>query len=286
MRKLLTGALLWLGIVATASATTFIRAENSARLDAGQRVLPDTVVNITKNGLVTATLKMQTDGNLVLYKTNSSGLIAKHWDSRTFNNPGAYLEMQADGNLVIYSAGRQPLWDSGTSGVRGQAYASFQWDGNLVVRSTVALWDSHSAQPAGTWNLVGPVQVTTLNQGGPAIFSGNQKFALVLQSDGNLVLYANYGSGSSQRALWATGYRGARAVMQADANFVLYTASGSPAWDSGTANKGINPSLVLQDDGNLVIYGDGAVWDIYANKSLLYKICDSGICKYKYTYNY
>lgn len=81
--------------------------------------------------------------------------------------------------------------------------------------------------------------------------SPNGQFSLVLQDDGNLVLY----DGSSQ-AMWATGTDGqqiSRATMQPDGNLVLYTSGHEAAWASDTyGNEGAQ--LVVQDDGNLVIY--------------------------------
>lgn len=59
---------------------------------------------------------MQTDGNLVLYDTSGQW----HWASGTHGNPGAFLNMQDDGNLVVYKAGsatetgNNALWDTGT----------------------------------------------------------------------------------------------------------------------------------------------------------------------------
>lgn len=84
-----------------------------------------------------------------------------------------------------------------------------------------------------------------------SIVSNNGQFQLVMQRDGNLVLYK---SGS---ALWASGTDGLDVefcVMQSDGNLVLYLeGSGRAVWASGTAG---NPGsfLVIQDDGNLVIY--------------------------------
>ena len=52
-----------------------------------------------------------------------------------------------------------------------------------------------------------------------------------LQGDGNFVVYA------PDRALWATGTDGERvayAVLQNDGNFVLYRPNGSAAWATGT----------------------------------------------------
>jgi hypothetical protein len=51
-------------------------------------------------------VRMQTDGNLVVYTPSNS----PQWESRTYVNTGAYLDLQADGNLVIYSRTRHVLW--------------------------------------------------------------------------------------------------------------------------------------------------------------------------------
>jgi hypothetical protein len=53
-------------------------------------------------------LRMQTDGNLVLYRQGTPV-----WSPNTWGNPGAYTVMQADGNMVIYK-GATPLWHSNT----------------------------------------------------------------------------------------------------------------------------------------------------------------------------
>lgn len=55
-------------------------------------------------------LKMQWDGNLVIYKNGKA-----QWSSKTFGNHRAILVMQYDGNLVIYPrTGGRALWASGT----------------------------------------------------------------------------------------------------------------------------------------------------------------------------
>ncbi len=93
---------------------------------------------------------------------------------------------------------------------------------------------------------------------GQSVVSPNGQYILVMQNDGNLVLYVMGG-----RYLWdtATGsYPGAYAVMQGDGNLVVYQ-SGRALWDSVT---GGNPGahLALQDDANLVVYAasGGPLW--------------------------
>lgn len=89
--------------------------------------------------------------------------------------------------------------------------------------------------------------------------SGDGRFVLVMQSDGNLVMYRQGGS-----ARWATGTDGkpfGRLDMQTDGNLVLYDPAGKPLWATGT-NGHAGARLVMQDDGNLLIYSTSgtALW--------------------------
>lgn len=136
------------------------------------------------------------------------------------------LIFQSDGNLVLFGHRYQPLWASNTAG-----------------------------QP------------------------GNH---VVLQPDGNLVMYSAGG-----QPIWYNGMNGTagtRVVVQADGNLVEYNAAGQAAWHTntgrvvpaltykGTDSLGVNQSvginqylrssngtrfLLLQADGNLIVYGPG-----------------------------
>lgn len=93
---------------------------------------------------------------------------------------------------------------------------------------------------------------------GSELNSPNGQHRLVMQTDGNLVLYRANGA-----AKWASGTDGrsiAAAIMQGDGNLVMYDPNGA-VWASGTDG---NPGavLVMQDDGNLVIYtaAGQAIW--------------------------
>ncbi len=92
---------------------------------------------------------------------------------------------------------------------------------------------------------------------GGKLLSSNDNYVLVLQGDGNLVLYS-YG-----KALWSSrtaGKSGIRLVMQGDGNLVLYTQNGKPVWNSRTDGKGVS-QLFMQGDGNLVLYNNqGYTW--------------------------
>jgi hypothetical protein len=85
-----------------------------------------------------------------------------------------------------------------------------------------------------------------------SITSTDGRFRLVMQTDGNLVVYRT----RDNHALWATGTQHSdaqRAVMQTDGNLVLYHVDNRPAWASNT-NGSPGSHLSMQNDGNLVIY--------------------------------
>jgi len=166
------------------------------------------------------------------------------------------LEMQTDGNLVIYGPGHVALWNTGTRG--GDNFFRNQTDGNLVVYSGagVAQWESRT--------------------------SGRGASSLVMQDDGNLVLYKD--NTTPRVATWISntaqpappppaaisnhldhGQRlnggqnlyspnGAYSLeMQTDGNLVIYGPGHAPLWFTSTSNSR-GAFLVNQDDGNLVLY--------------------------------
>ncbi len=89
------------------------------------------------------------------------------------------------------------------------------------------------------------------------LLSSDQRWKLIMQGDGNLVLYTE----SDMTPVWASGTvgnPGAFVVMQGDGNLVVYSPSWSPLWASGTVgNPGAH--LVMQDDRNAVIYSSSGV---------------------------
>jgi hypothetical protein len=120
-----------------------------------------------------------------------------------------------------------------------------------------------TAMLALTPALAAATPASTLNPGGTLsagqeLGSPDGHYDLLMQSDGNLVLYTAGG-----RALWSSktgGQTGDQAVMQTDGNLVLYDASSQAIWSTNTSGADC-AHLTLQDDGNLVLYGtSGAVW--------------------------
>ncbi|MFH9425077.1 hypothetical protein [Streptomyces sp. NPDC017529] len=75
-----------------------------------------------------ALLRLQEDGNFVLYKDSISKAV---WSADTVPD-GGYAIFQDDGNLVVYTENDKPVWASNTNGRPG-ATLSVQDDGNVVI---------------------------------------------------------------------------------------------------------------------------------------------------------
>jgi hypothetical protein len=87
-----------------------------------------------------------------------------------------------------------------------------------------------------------------------ALVSSNGLYRMVMQNDGNLVVYA------STIPLWASNTQGQgqkpyRLLMQSDNNLVMFDAHNRHIWSTKTSNHGAaGGRLIVQDDGNCVIY--------------------------------
>jgi hypothetical protein len=125
----------------------------------------------------------------------------------------------------------------------------------FIALGCVATVVAKPAFASGTGTLVSG-QVLTANQG---ITSTDNRFSLVMQGDGNLVVYYTGGP-----ALWSSGtynHPGAYVAMQTDGNLVVYPPSGRALWSSGTYNHP-GAYVAMQTDGNLVVYppSGSALW--------------------------
>lgn len=180
-------------------------------------------------------------------------------------NGKARLTLQTDGNLVLHAEGYGATWTSGTTGNNPDRLV-MQHDGNLV------LYDKNNKTPwhTRTWGSEHPSK-------------------LVMQDDGNLVVYRNgddtwasrtvvsfSSSGGDDSSSTKTTLRkdetlrageslengGHRLVMQTDGNLVVYGANNKALWHTRTWGGALPNRLVMQADGNLVLYDSSseALW--------------------------
>lgn len=222
----------------------------------------------------------QSDGNVVLYDSGTA-----RWSSRTNGRRTSALVMQGDGNLVLYSTTSSPLWHTRTHG-NARAALSVQDDGNVVLRdaSGRVLWATSTSvvvapppvqpppapvqpppaqpppaqpppaqPPAAPPASCGRLDADAVLGPNESVRSCDGRFTFVHQSDGNVALY------HQGTAIWSSRTAGratSALVMQSDGNLVLYGTSANAVWNSRTAGSG-NAFLAVQDDGNVVIYAQG-----------------------------
>lgn len=195
-------------------------------------------------------LHLAFDGNLELW-TN----FKRVWTSDTAGSKANRFINQPDGNLVLYR-NSTPVWASGTPGASGTL--TLQSDGNAVLyKNGSAAWSTGSV----THNQYGFVNTAaSVDQvlfPGQYISTPDRYYRLVLQEDGNIVLY------TPTRAIWASNtFRVPfdRLVIQGDGNIVAYNGDNYPTWSTRTNGSGGN-YLTMQEDGNLVLYSPSqAVW--------------------------
>jgi hypothetical protein len=102
-------------------------------------------------------------------------------------------------------------------------------------------------------------------------YSEDNRYCMVFQEDGNLVVYKMM-SQNSFKAIWNTHTNGKAVqscVFQQDGNLVMYDYTGKAVWNSNTDARNrkltFNDSaaslpwqswMTLQNDGNLVVYGN------------------------------
>jgi len=205
---------------------------------------------------------VQTDGNLVIYKNDMP-----IWTSNTYGKAITEVVLRPNGNLEAIDGSNNSQWSSQSMrSPRNDRAVFLQDDGNLVIyEGESAIWAS------GTNNVFTEAEVAQsavlraeeMLRRWDTKYSQNRKYALLLQEDGNVVLYKDYrgqvNGRSTGTALWATGTSGQDVdafKMQDDGNLVAYRRGNRPTWSSQTSGKGGGRSTVLmvQNDGNVVIY--------------------------------
>ena len=200
------------------------------------------------------------------------------FNSNTANSgPNCELKMQSDGNLALYDKNNKLIWSSKTNvELGGNKYSAQDWkpvklvlEPNLLVLYSVTgkkVWTSdmptESIRPTPVNNSISSGKSMKVND---RINSPDGKHYLVMQSDGNVVIYTT----KNNNPIWATDTygsgNGCHFDMQEDGHLVLYNAYNEAIWASGThvsrdskyAQKAWKPvKFVFENGGHLVLYSD------------------------------
>ncbi len=182
----------------------------------------------------------------------SAPLFAATWARMLSGNCSAKLGFAAP---TVYSsqASAPSIFRDITSGTNGAYSAASGWDfvTGWGTPNISLLYSSVCGSTSAFYG--GGINEGTTLKSGQAVYSASRNHELLMQDDGNLVLY-NTTNGT---AVWNSrtyGNAGAYAVFQTDGNFVVYSANGTALWYSATYGESGGQYLAVQDDGNLVIY--------------------------------
>jgi hypothetical protein len=200
---------------------------------------------------------MQSNGNLVLFADSCAGTSPcpmppyAHWALGTAGQPGNRLVMQRNGNLVMYSQTGQVVWATMTHGTGSANAFQVQDNSNLVVYSGERpVWSSGTIS---TYAHVAGRQVHDLkSQNGKYSFGTPGNSMHVWGPTG--ILWGVDVVDDPRVDEDALG----RLMLRTDGNLVWYQPGkhgGQVAvWSSGTGGTGLTTNLVMQNDGNLVLY--------------------------------
>jgi hypothetical protein len=197
-------------------------------------------------------LRMQTDGNLVLYDLSARKVL---WHSQTGGNPGAFVAMGCNGLVVVFSKSREVLYTTGARADAGTRL-TVQNDGNLTLQGDGrVLWSSGAD--------VSQLRAGQFLRPGQSRESPDRRFRLVMRPEGHLELVEL----ATGRQMWSAGTEGnpgAYAAMQSDGNFVVYSSSKQVLYKTRPRGNGdANSRLALGNDGNMNIRsGNGTLlWE-------------------------
>ena len=228
-----------------AASPTYSSASDGTVFNAGDQLLRGEGFSSPNNNY---RLVLQNgDGNVVLYDLSTEPPTPK-WASQTQGTGANSLRLQHDGNLVLRDSSGSPIWSSGTTGSDFESLRLFN-DGSLVLfhegNKVWSVFDSGDHDDdVRRANLLEQERIFP----GEAIYSPNGTHELVLEPDGNLVIY-DLVNGSDE---WSTDTQGDpnRLVLQNDGNLVLYGTNDVSLWASHTRGEGAN-ELDLTNDGEL-----------------------------------
>ena len=175
-------------------------------------------------------LTLQRDGNLVLYNSNDKWV----WDTETaygYSGTPYYLDLSPNGSLIIKDRNQR------------------------VIKEVISEQTYHN-DCVGKSSLTSDYNIGLVGRMTQPLCNGDSKLVL---EDNRLVVYAPVLDGDNEmriKAIWEVpSSPGNYLVMQSDGNLVLYDSSGTSVWSSKTNGRGRAApyKLNLDADGKLYI---------------------------------
>ena len=123
---------------------------------------------------------------------------------------------------------------------RASPTATAGWAATIILTTTFTALIVSSAHAAAGSDHLSLGERLNPGQSISHVTTNNSRVELVMQTDGNLVLYNDGLAGSGRRVCWAanTKSNGYQAIYQTDGNFVVYNRAGKPTWASNTQRDG------------------------------------------------
>eukprot|EP01083_Nonionella_stella_P048679 129996_1 len=238
------------------------------------------------------------DGNFVLYKINqSTGHTEPIFSSRTANQNAKEVKILSNGNMVIIDTSSNIIWETLTArSVQSRPFRLSVIDEcmYLIDKKYEVYWSrgncncSHpsfvapspypgdptaspspspiSLIPVHSAYVTIPTNASFILPYNTKIWSKSKDSALVMQRDGNLVLY-HYSTCFNEKALWHTNTDGLRmdalyVEVQSNGNITIRDANGEVYWQSNTVGNiamqpfrlGVAQDCVYLMDTNLTIF--------------------------------
>ncbi|MDT8716167.1 C40 family peptidase [Clostridium sp. 19966] len=208
------------------------------------------------------TLRIQQDGNLVIYDKNNNPVWATYsYSDKNFTDNK--LVLSENGNLTVTGQNSQVLWQSATGKVTNNSfYLKLDNNGDLrLFENNNMIWNSNGGKIQSIGNSLKSGQTIWTTQ---YLMSENEKYRLIIQDDGNLVIYDN-----NNKPIWAAYSFGSsdftdnRLSLQSDGNLVVYGDKWNSLWYTKTDHTNNNSLLLrLDDDGDLRLFADSKlIWD-------------------------
>lgn len=97
-------------------------------------------------------LVLQEDGNLCVYKRTEYGNHAFVWGTMTHGKGGQELRLQSDGNLVLYNSYNSPIWSTETMGYFDAKYYSSRYKPVSLILENDGSLSLYSSTGERSWN--------------------------------------------------------------------------------------------------------------------------------------